>query len=796
MNKKKWWITVCLSVAVAILCFFALTACKSKNEKYYGVYKSGSSGSTTIEIKKDYVLVNDKKHNYTINGNTLTIEGYTRDLHFYENGKVLSFDVIVNFDSGRIMERNKNFSASLWNYGNGGVSIAYTFNLDGTVTYLNAERPVENASGTYRIKDGVIKLSMVNRLMNAATNYWYISENGDIHLGVYVKDADTLYAHYEDSAKCLAYKYSEELQGYEVSGYTGNAKEVQIPSTYKGVAVKGIGAHAFEDCSSLMTVVIPDSVTRIGDNAFRECRSLTSVVIPDGVTSIGEAAFYDCRSLTSVVIPDGVTSIGDRAFIACYSLTSVVIGDSVTSIGERAFVGCFRLVEVVNKSAHITIKKGDWENGEVGDYALAVYNSGDAFDGTKLSNNNGYIIYTDGDDKILVGYNGAETDLVLPSYITKINQYAFYGCDSLISVVIPSSVTSIGDWAFEDCYRLVEVVNKSTHITIKKGDWENGAAGDYALAVYNSGDAFDGTKLSNNNGYIIYTDGDDKILVGYNGAETDLVLPSYITKINQYAFYGCDSLISVVIPSSVTSISDWAFRECRSLTSMVIPDRVTSIGNYAFSACGSLTSVVIPNSVTSIGDYAFSYCSSLTSVVIGDSVTSIGDWAFDDCISLTYYIKDGLKYLGNSNNPCLYLVGVENTDIIEATIDGKCKFIAGAAFNECSSLMTVVIPDSVTRIGDNAFYDCRSLTRVVIPDSVTSIGDWAFDDCSNLKTWFIHSSAVANGYGLHESLQYATDIYIRADITVTASIYTVIFNNLGIEEINGVEYYHYQIKGE
>ena len=106
---------------------------------------------------------------------------------------MLSFDIIANFDSGRITERNKNFSASLWDYGNGGVSFAYTFNLDGTVTYLNAESPVENASGTYRIKDGVIKLSMVNLLMKTATNYWYISENGDIHQGVYIKNADTYF---------------------------------------------------------------------------------------------------------------------------------------------------------------------------------------------------------------------------------------------------------------------------------------------------------------------------------------------------------------------------------------------------------------------------------------------------------------------------------------------------------------------------------------------------------------------------------------------------------------------------
>ncbi|MBQ4268694.1 MAG: leucine-rich repeat domain-containing protein, partial [Clostridia bacterium] len=112
----------------------------------------------------------------------------------------------------------------------------------------------------------------------------------------------------------------------------------------------------------------------------------------------------------------------------------------------------------------------------------------------------------------------------------------------------------------------------------------------YALAVYNSGDTFT-TKLSEDNGYIVYTDGEEKILIGYNGAETDLTLPSYITKINQYAFYDCDSLTSVVIGDSVTSISEDAFYDCGNLMSVVIPESVTSIDYSAFDSCHTLKDV-------------------------------------------------------------------------------------------------------------------------------------------------------------------------------------------------------------
>ena len=104
--------------------------------------------------------------------------------------------------------------------------------------------------------------------------------------------------------------------------------------------VRIICDEAFYYCSSLRSLVLPDSVTSIGDSAFCGCRSLTDIVIPDSATSIGESAFDGCESLKSIVIPDGVTRIGKCAFCDCSSLRSVVIPDSVTSIGESTFAFC------------------------------------------------------------------------------------------------------------------------------------------------------------------------------------------------------------------------------------------------------------------------------------------------------------------------------------------------------------------------------------------------------------------------------------------------------------------------
>ena len=98
--------------------------------------------------------------------------------------------------------------------------------------------------------------------------------------------------------------------------------------------------NIFQECSSLTSVTIPNSVTSIGWNAFSYCSGMTSVTVPNSVTSIGDYAFSYCSGMTSVTVPNSMTSIGDGAFRGCTGLTSVIIPNSVTSIGSSAFSGC------------------------------------------------------------------------------------------------------------------------------------------------------------------------------------------------------------------------------------------------------------------------------------------------------------------------------------------------------------------------------------------------------------------------------------------------------------------------
>ena len=157
------------------------------------------------------------------------------------------------------------------------------------------------------------------------------------------------------------YEYSILDDGTaEITEYSGNAAEINIPSEIDGYIVTSIGWDAFEYCDNLTSVIIPDSITNIGEWAFSRCRSLTSVTIGNGVKSIGDWAFGDCVNLTSVTIPNSVTSIGEGAFEDCTSLTSITIPDSVTYIGYSAFY-CKSLTDVYYSGS-----KSDWDNIDIG----------------------------------------------------------------------------------------------------------------------------------------------------------------------------------------------------------------------------------------------------------------------------------------------------------------------------------------------------------------------------------------------------------------------------------------------
>ena len=369
----------------------------------------------------------------------------------------------------------------------------------------------------------------------------------------------------------------------------------------------------------------------------------------------------------------------------------------------------------------------------------------------------------------VIGINTDKTDIVIKSSykgkpVTSIGSSAFSGCSKLTSVTIPESITSIGSSAFSECPELTDVIwnaencvsEGSSSAPIFKSCYKlvNLTIGKnvkhiplYTFYEYNKianiyiTDLTAWCKISDLSNIMNYGSNEKRLYLN-DELVTDLVIPDSVTSIGVKAFYKCSGLTSVTIGNGVTSIGVEAFRGCSGLTSITIPDNVTSIGEYAFCGCSGLISVTIGNGVTSIGVEAFRGCSGLTSITIGNGVASIGSWAFSNCSRLTeIHITDlaawcninGLCELMEyeSNNKKLYLGEKLVTDLV---IPDSVTSIGNYAFRGCSGLISVTIGNGVTSIGVEAFSGCSGLTSVTIGNGVTSIGSCAFSGCNGLTS--------------------------------------------------------------
>lgn len=399
---------------------------------------------------------------------------------------------------------------------------------------------------------------------------------------------------------------------------------VTIPSSLDGYPVTSIGLAAFNCCSGLTKVTIPNGVTTIGEYAFTGCKNLKNVFISGSVTNIGFRAFNGAR-LTNIMvdtanrvyssrnglllnkegtvliygvyggedgdveIPFGVTCIEDSAFVGCGDLTRVMIPSSVTNIGYEAFHDSYENL------TNITV-----------DAANTIYSS-----------RNGLLLGKEG-TVLLHGVNG---DVEIPFGVTQINDSAFRGRESLGKIMIPDSVTTVGDSAFANCIGLTEVTIPASVTNIGQDAFFScwGLTNIVIPAC-------------------VLEKGFGSVFQGGFRDRCKVTILDGVGKVDDYAFSGWSevlNLTSVMIPNSVTNIGACAFLDCSGLTEMIIPTSVVSIGESAFRDCWGLTNVVGLGNVKEIGREAFSGCSGLTNVTIPNSVTNIGQGAFSQCNGLT-----------------------------------------------------------------------------------------------------------------------------------------------------------------
>ena len=423
---------------------------------------------------------------------------------------------------------------------------------------------------------------------------------------------------------------------WDENNYQGlTTANIPASVTYSGTtySVTSIGYSAFEGCSSLTSVTIPNSVTSIGSRAFAGCSSLpvvdnlryadtylveavdktlSSYTIRNGTKWIGDYAFSWCSSLTSVTIPNSVTSIGGGAFSGCSSLTSIEFPASLEYFDEGVINGCTGLVSIKIPSS--VLSSGEYYGAE------CVNNGGDDCDEYYMYNR-----YT------IAGLVGRNYDSGLP-YIREDDRNSL---PNLKIVEAPVWFFDVPEdsWAF--CPKSLEKV------IVNRGELNDNVFGVISRS-YKTLKSLNVEAVSNT------TLADEAFKDNYN--LTELILPANLTSVSYMAVAGCKNLKAITIPASVEVIEASAFEDCRSIQSITFggaagaPGRAAApaassqlkkIGNWAFYNAHELQYLDIPEGVEEIGDGAFYGCTYLEDMVLPSSIRAIGDNCFALCGKLT-----------------------------------------------------------------------------------------------------------------------------------------------------------------
>ncbi len=511
---------------------------------------------------------------------------------------------------------------------------------------------------------------------------------------VYMVNAETT----EDG---FFYSLSEDETEITITGYTGTASEITVPSKINNIPVTAIGSLAFANNTDITSVKLPDTVTSIGDCAFQLCTKLSEITLGSGLKIIEPWAFRE-TAFSEISFPEGLEMIDAYAFYDS-AVESVQLPASLKYLGSGVFGAC----PVMSVSV----------SSDNADY---------------YSKNN--CVLTKSDNTLVM----ATLDFEIPAECTALADYAFWGL-AITSLHIPENVKSFGSNTFMDCDEL-------TTITVSEDNTVYYSEGNCIMDKSSKALLF-GCAAST-----IPSDCTEIADWAFKGNLNlkKISIPASVKKIGYVAFCDCLNLDEVVFESGVETIGDRAFYCCSKLTNVNLPESVTSIGEHAFAQT-ALTEVTIPNSVKSIGVYAFSEAP-IAKVTLGTGLEEICDGAFYSCEITSVEIPEKVTTIGidvfdyaelasltvNENSETFYSSGncvltKENNVLVLAGADfiipDTCLAIGEGVFAS-RTLEEIVIPEGVGSIGAYAFYNCGEFLELILPSGVKSVAENAFANCS------------------------------------------------------------------
>ena len=434
-----------------------------------------------------------------------------------------------------------------------------------------------------------------------------------------------------------------------------------------------------------------------------------SVVVPDFspdgdyVTGIGEFAFYQMESLVSVTLSEYVKRIELQAFYGCSSLESINIPDSLAYLANDAFEECDSLLETVDGVVYV----GNW-----------------AVDHDNLRSG---VVLRDGTRGIAeeAFYYGSITCICIPESLEIVCKNSFNEFGIFDTVYYYGDPTLWGqlrvDYAQNQALKAADVINVKSFLA-DDADSEG-------LEFVSRGD---GTCY----------------IAGIGECDEDLVLIPSISPLGDI----------------VTAIGERAFEKSE-IKGVRMPHTVVSIGAEAFSECENLKIVRVSDNLETVGDKAFYCCGNLEYISLPSSVERVGEHAFSECSEIISGVYEGIRYLGNGNDPYLVALSVIDRSRESYILHNETKFICSQLFYNCSMMESIEIPESVKSIGSSAFYRCYGLQSVSLNEGLEYLGSYAFVNCEKLEGIEIPTSITAIAPYTFNGCRALKSIYIPDTVT-------------------------------
>lgn len=583
----------------------------------------------------------------------------------------------------------------------------------------------------------------------------HVDQNHDGQISYHeAEEIQTLRAWFQGNTKIKRFnelKYFTSITDMSTNAFE-NCTALEEISFGDSAKIKYLNNKSFKGCTSLKSIVIPESVDMFYDQVFADCTSLESIKMPSKISSMGSSLFKNCTSLKSIVMPIVENDwVGMEYFENCSSLETLVLSEGYTSIASDALKGCSSLKNLSLPSTFCNFRTESMK------YSPKMENI--TFDeGNSYYKMVDHVIYNN-DMSHLVYYmpTKEDTSFDVPENVKVIYDYAFYNSQNLQKVKMPAGLTLLSDCAFGNSKAL-------KYVDMSQVDFK-----DIFNYTFENCTQLDSISLPES--IEIIREGAFKNCSNL----TDINLHKQIKSIGNEVFKGCKSLKNVSFKSDDIKLGERAFQDCVKLDSIAMNVSRIYFNDSVFVGCNDLRAIKILCGIDNIYNYENSYLLPIDengNVTENNRILYVSNAFLDEYKNHPYYSKASkiLKINASSNKKVIEFEDPEvnkictiNWDFDEdgfftmedaamvSSLDGafknneviksfnEFKYFTGletlerGEFENCLNLESITLPENFKFLPSEFFSNCKNLKNVVLPDGLLLISDNAFFECNNLK---------------------------------------------------------------